>query len=197
MGVTGFGHIDQYRIIRAGEECGHNRSMTTPIPPRLNAWQMVATRRIVAGCLPLSALTRLSGALFDSQGEVSFCLSFDHDALAGAYVELEVDTRLPLQCQRRLHRFELPVQLRQRLGLIRDQAEEARLLPGYEPLLVPESGELFTADLVEDELILALPVVPIDPAERAEHQEGPLAPPPPEPAQPNPFAVLAALKQKS
>jgi large subunit ribosomal protein L32 len=32
-----------------------------------------------------------------------------------------------------------------------------------EPLLVPESGEMPAIDLVEDELILALPVVPINP----------------------------------
>jgi len=158
---------------------------------------MASARRILEGRLPLSALPRLCSALFDRQGEVCFRLSFDREALAGAYVELALETRLPLQCQRSLRRFEFPVQLRQRLGLIRDEAEEAGLLPGYEPLLVPENGELRAADVIEDELILAIPVVPMDPDAAPEHQDWPPPSSAPEPQRPHPFAALAALKQKS
>ena len=79
------------------------------------------------------------------------------------YVELRIDAALPLECQRSLQRFLLPVQLVQRLGLIRDEADEAALPPEYEALLVPADGMLRPAELVEDELILALPVVPVSP----------------------------------
>jgi len=139
---------------------------------------------------------RLAGLLFDSEGEVRFSLGFDRDALGTPYAELELETRLPLQCQRSLNRFEFKVKLHQRLGLIRKEADEAGLPPGYEPLLVPESGELRATDLIEDELILAIPVVPIDP-------DGPPASPEwvpsvdEAPQRPNPFAALAALKPKS
>jgi len=171
--------------------------MSTRSHDLLNAWKMVAARRQLEGRVPLSALPRLAGLLFDGEGEVRFSLEFDRDALGIAYVELELDTRLPLQCQRSLRRFELPVRLHQRLGLIREEAEEAGLLPGYEPLLVPESGELRAADVIEDELILAIPVVPVDLDAAPEHEDGPPPSAPPEPQRPHPFAALAALKSKS
>ena len=42
------------------------------------------------------------------------------------HAELRIDAELPLECQSSLRRFLLPVQLVQRLGLIRDEADEAR-----------------------------------------------------------------------
>jgi len=162
----------------------------------LDLWRMVAGRRIVEGCVPLSALPRLAGLLFEreSEGEVAFSLGFDRDALGIAYAELALETILPLQCQRSLQRFGFPVKLHQRLGLIRKEEDEAGLPPGYEPLLVPENGEVRALDLIEDELILVIPVVPVDPD--STQVAPPLTGIEPE-ERPHPFAALAALKQKS
>ena len=93
------------------------------VPEVLDAWRLVAARRGVEGRLPLSALTRLEGSLLDTEGDVSFALDFDRDSLQVPYVELRIDAKLPLVCQRSMERFLLPVQIVQRLGLIRDEAE--------------------------------------------------------------------------
>ncbi|HEU4814380.1 MAG TPA: YceD family protein, partial [Xanthomonadaceae bacterium] len=106
---------------------------------------------------------------------------------------LRIEAQLPLECQRSLRRFELPVRLVQRLGLIRDEAEEAGLPEGYEPLLVPDDGMLRPAELVEDELILAVPVVAVAPGTDAMEQEWPADEA--EEQQASPFAALAALKR--
>ena len=155
---------------------------------------MVAARRGVEGRLPLSALTRLEGSLLDTKGEVRFALEFDRDSLQVPYVELRIDAELPLVCQRSMDRFLLPVRIVQRLGLIRDEADEAALPEGYEPLLVPDDGELRTAELVEDELILAVPVVPVKPGSEAVERDWPATQVEQERA--NPFAALSALKSK-
>jgi uncharacterized protein len=154
---------------------------------------MVAARRGVEGRLPLSALTRLEGSLLDTKGEVRFALEFDRDSLQVPYVELRIDAELPLVCQRSMDRFLLPVRIVQRLGLIRDEADEAALPEGYEPLLVPDDGELRTAELVEDELILAVPVVPVKPGSEAVERDWPATQVEQERA--NPFAALSALKK--
>lgn len=163
------------------------------VPESLDAWRMVAARRRFEGRLPLSAMARLGGCLADAEGECSFVLEFGQDALQVPFIELTIEAGLPLVCQRSLERFVLPVQLVQRLGLIRDEADEAALPPGYEPLLVPEDGQLRPADLVEDELVLAVPVVPVapgsEPVERtwpADEEELRAA---------SPFAALVALKK--
>ncbi|MFC3551233.1 YceD family protein [Lysobacter cavernae] len=169
--------------------------MSANLPEMLDAWRMVAARRGVEGRVPLSSLTRLQDSLVDTEGEVRFALDFDRDALKVPYVELRIDAELPLTCQRSLERFLLPVQIVQRLGLIRDEAEEAALPPGYEPLLMPENGMLRTVELVEDELILAVPVVPISPG--TETVEGDWPAEEAESERPNPFAALSALKKSN
>ncbi|HET6435152.1 MAG TPA: YceD family protein [Xanthomonadaceae bacterium] len=164
------------------------------VPEVLDAWRMVAARRSFEGSLPLASLPRLRDGLCEPEGRVGYGIGFDRDNLGIAYAELRIDAELPLQCQRSLQRFLLPVKVVQRLGLVRDEADEAALPEGYEPLLVPEDGALRPAELVEDELILALPVVPLAPgSEPLEHE---WSPPEEEAAKAGPFAALAALKKK-
>ena len=165
-----------------------------PVPEVLDASRMVAARRGVAGRVPLSALTRLRDSLVDDDGEVAYSLDFGTDELKVPFVELRVETELPLLCQRSLERFLFPVAIEQRLGLIRDEADEAALPPGYEALLVPEDGMLKPVELVEDELILALPVIPVKPGTEAMERDWPAEETELERA--NPFAALSALKNK-
>ena len=79
------------------------------------------------------------------------------------YVEIRAQAELPLICQRSLQRFLLPVRIVQRLGLVTREEQEAELPEDYE-MLVPEAdGTIHPLELIEDELILAIPVVPMDP----------------------------------
>lgn len=156
---------------------------------------MVAARRGFEGRLPLSSMPRLQEALADAEGgDVAFSLDFDRDAMLVPYVELRIDAGLPLVCQRTLRRFVLPVALVQRLGLIRDEADEAGLPEGYEPLLLAEDGGLRPAELVEDELILAVPVVPVEPGSEGVERDWPVTTE--EEVRANPFSALAALKKQ-
>jgi len=156
---------------------------------------MVAARRCFDGSLPLSSMNRLRGSLVDTEGEVRYSLEFGRDdVLQVPYVELSVDAALPLECQRSLQRFLLPVQVRQRLGLVRDEAEEDALPPDYEALLVPEDGMLRAADLVEDELVLAVPVVPMAPGSESIESDWPATSEELDKA--SPFAALAKLKKQ-
>ena len=160
---------------------------------------MVAAGRRFEGVLPLAAMSRLKDSLFVSgseemEGAARVVVEFGRDALRVPYVELGIEADLPLQCQRSLQRFLLPVRMVQRLGLVVDEADEAALPPDYEALVVPEDGALRPAELVEDELILAVPVVPVAPGTEAMERDWPATAD--EAAAANPFAALAALKPK-
>ena len=56
-------------------------SPSSRVPEAVDAWRMVAARRGFEGRVALSALTRLQGLLHDAQGEASYTLEFDQDAL--------------------------------------------------------------------------------------------------------------------
>jgi uncharacterized protein len=138
-------------------------------------------------------LSRLADALADSAGECHYALEFGRDEFDVGFLEIRIEAGLPLTCQRTLERFVLPVSTVQRLGLVRDEADEAALPPEYEPVLLDNDGQLRPLELIEDELILALPLVPVKPGTEAVETEVP--PTPEEVRTANPFAALAALRQ--
>lgn len=167
--------------------------MSATLPPVLDAWRMVSARRSFEGRLPLSGMPRLAGALAEVEGDCRYEVEFGRDTLGIAFVELRVQAELPLLCQRTLEPFRFPLRLVQRLGLVTDESQEAALPEGMEPIQPGPGGELHPAELIEDELILAIPVVPINPASTPVQADWPTEPADDEP-KPNPFAALAALK---
>ncbi len=100
-------------------------------------------------------------------------------------------TRLRLECQRTLEPFEHPLRVDVRLGLIEHERDEAGLPAGYEPLLL-ENGTLQPAQVIEDELLLALPAFPVKPGSLPLPESLQDA----SPRDGNPFAVLRALQRK-
>lgn len=159
---------------------------------------MAAARRSFSGRLPLAVMARLRDLLADTEGEARFALEFGHDALQVPFAELRVDADLPLICQRSLQRFLQPVTVAQRFALVRgidgdEEDVEASLLPDYEVLQLSDDGMLRPAELVEDELILAVPLVPTMPGSESVQRDWPVQRE--EEARANPFAALASLKK--
>lgn len=169
--------------------------MSAEVPAQLDVWRMVAARRSFEGALALENMSRLRDLLTDAEGKVRYAITFDRDALQVPWLDLRIEAELPLTCQRSLQRFLLPVVLEQRFGLVTgdDEADEAALPPGYEALQVGEDGQIDPRALVEDELILAVPLVPVMPGSEALEREW--VPEPEESAKANPFSALASLKK--
>jgi uncharacterized protein len=168
--------------------------MSQALPEIVDAWRMVQSRRRFQGKLPLATLKRLATDLAATHGDVVFDLEFGKDDLGIAFLQVRASAALPLTCQRTLEVFDLPVQIDSRLGLITREEDEAGLPAGYEPLLTAD-GALRLADVVEDELILAVPVVPVKPGtEHVQQSWGGDADEAETPAKPNPFTALKHMK---
>ncbi|MDR2013229.1 MAG: YceD family protein [Rhodanobacter sp.] len=163
------------------------------MPVRVDVARQVQARSVYEGTLPLVALQRLRGSLIADEGDARYVIEFGRDKFGVACLALRVEAGLPLLCQRTLEPFVHPVAIDQRLGLIADESEEAALPPGYEPLLVAE-GVLNLAEVIEDELILALPVVPFKPGVPLEWTDH-ATPEPPDAMRTSPFAALGTLKK--
>ena len=169
--------------------------MSAGLPESIDVWRAAGAGRVYEGQVELTRLTRLLPSLTDGAGSCDFRIEFSRDAGSQASARVIAAAELPLLCQRSLERFLYPVAIDQILGLIRDEADEAGLLPEVEPVLVADNGMMRLLDLLEDELILALPVLPARPgtqpvehdagAEDVELEGDPL---------PHPFAVLANFK---
>jgi len=136
--------------------------MSKQYPDWLDPKKAAEGRRTFAGTIPLERMPRLSPLLAGTNGEVSFTATFAFDNQARVTIQIEVDARLPLICQRSLEIYMEHISRRSLLGVVEDLAEEALMPENYEPVLV-QQGKLALAELVEDELLLGLPQVPKNP----------------------------------
>jgi uncharacterized protein len=143
--------------------------MSADLPDSVDVWRMVAQGRCFQGSLPLASMTRLAQSLTSTVGTLQFSLEFGRDEFGIGFAAVHAEGNLPLQCQRTLEPFDWPLLVNVKLGLIRKEEDEAGLPPGYEPLLVQEA-DIRPSDVIEDELILALPLVPLSPS-NAEDEE--------------------------
>ncbi len=167
--------------------------MSSVLPSRLDPWQAVDNRSVVAGRLPLSSLPRLRGLLLDATGDVRFRLGFGRDEARRAVLRCEVAATLKLRCQRCLEALDHKVDADTWLALV-SGIDEERLLPErYDPLPVDDEP-IRPRDLIEDELLLALPQIPMHApvvcAQQIPDVDGARM----RSAKASPFAVLAALK---
>ena len=170
--------------------------MSAALPEKVDALRAVTTRREYEGRVKLRQLPRLSQALANAEGDIGYRFDFGRDELGIAYLDLELAGELPLVCQRTLETFAWPLRLSQRLGLLRSEVEEAGLPAEYEPLLLID-GEIVPADVIQDEALLALPLIASSPGSEAhaewiddDAEESQSVPD-------SPFAALAGLKQES
>lgn len=162
------------------------------LPKSINPVQLVAQRAHLEGELPLRECERLSALLRESTGRVDFSLQFMQDETTRAVIQVQARAALILECRRCLQPLAYPVEIAVTLAIVPDNAAAAELPEHYEPLVFTE-GELALASLVEDELLLSLPVL-------HSHPEGECAVALPtswvedEPVeQKNPFTVLKKL----
>lgn len=123
---------------------------------------MVAGRRSFQGVLPVAELPRLVEALVEDSGEIAYDLDFEQGELGDPELHVRLSARLMLECQRTLQPFEWPVKVDSRLGLLAREEDAAALPERCEPLLL-EHGVLQPRKVIEDELLLALPLVPVKP----------------------------------
>ena len=149
------------------------------------------TCRRVSGTLPLSGMTRLCSLLESSAGEVQVLLT--GELLGGRRPVLTGDATgtVSVRCQRCLEPFMLRLEVPIRLGILKDEDELARLPDGYEPLICPVGQELSLTQLIEDELLLALP----DHPHHADGMCSATATPAQQAGKRRPFAALASLRK--
>ena len=136
--------------------------MSLEYPDWLDPRKAAEGRRRFEGSVPLARMQRLLPLLASSEGEARFRADFEFDQQARVTIEIEVEAELSLQCQLSLEPYTESIHRGSTLGVIGDIAEEALLPENYEPVLV-QHGRLALLDLVEDELLLALPQVPRNP----------------------------------
>ena len=170
------------------------------LPVHIDPIRMAETRRLLKGHVPFSELKRLGESLVETGGNVEVSLEFGIDAEGIRYMNGRIRAVLMLECQRCLEPMPFDVDREFALGMVRNETEAEALPSHYEPLQI-DGQPLFLRDVLEDELLLSLPVVARHaedecsvtlneadaPAEEEREDTG-------KEEKENPFSVLAGLK---
>jgi uncharacterized protein len=142
--------------------------------------------------VPVARLPRIARQLASPEGMVTGSVALSRE-MNHIIADVSFEADVTLLCQRCLEPMPVRFAGNSRVALLESEAAAADVPPELETALAPE-GRIAPAELVEDELILALPVVAVSPD--AEVVEREFVPTVEETAQANPFAALAGLKKK-
>ncbi len=143
----------------------------------------------------MARVARDVSALASSEGDLQVAFELGKDPAGIRYLAGTIQGEVMLKCQRCLEPVSRALDLQFRLGLVRDEASVASLPEHYEALIVTgEPGNI--ADIVSDEVLLALPLVPLHAEDDSDCNAFLKDYQPGDETRESPFAVLAGLKQK-
>ncbi len=151
------------------------------------------------GTIPLAGMNRLAASLCHQNGEVEVDLAFDIDPQAAKVLRGHLKTSVALECQRCMKAVETVLESEVSLAFVDSEAVGKQLPSEYEPYLL-DTPAVILRELVEDELILALPIVAFHLEDECEvavlkHEAEAHIPLPDAENRPNPFKALAGLKK--
>lgn len=130
------------------------------LPDSVDVHRHAGQGTIFHGTYPLARFTRLGPLLQNTNGNVEAELEFGIDDDGVSFVTGWVRGELTVQCQRCFGPLMIPVDARVSIGLVKDDEQTRNLPEHYEPFLLSDDRHVALPELIEDELLLALPIVP-------------------------------------
>ena len=175
-------------------------------PRKLDVRRFARAGALLQGAWPQAQCTRLAASLLPPladepappvQWQAHGALRLVKGGEAEIWLHLQADAVVRLECQRCLQPMTGPLRLNRQLRFVTGDDEAARLDEDNEDDVLALSDRLDLMDLLEDELILALPLVPrheicAQPLHGAPANEKAAADEP----RLHPFAALATLRGK-
>jgi len=167
------------------------------IPEYIDPFRFAEQNLSLSGTVKVAEMQRLNSMFDAGDDRVTVDLQFGVDEQRITFINGHLKATLPLTCQRCLEPFKYEIMSDFSVGIV-NTLDEANALPGhYEPALTKE-GHLALRELIEDEIILNLPIIPRHEVDVCKLKL-PLTDPSVEQNEDkveNPFEILKSLKDK-
>jgi uncharacterized protein len=132
-----------------------------PHQPVIDGFEFASAGAIQQGVWPLSDFQRLRDMLASDEGEVGYRVQGTRDEQGRPALHLRVEGTLQLRCQRCLEPLPFEVRVEDQLVLAATLNEiHAEPADAHAPDRILAGREMPVRELIEDELILALPYAP-------------------------------------
>ena len=173
---------------------------TGALPKQLDLRGLAARGVRISGTVSPEDLPRLAEAGIGIVDLGSAAFDFRRDEEARYVVAVSVEAKVVMRCQRCLSDMEVLITTSSLMACVWTDEEAAALPAAYEPLIIDDAADL--SDIVEEEILLAIPVSPIHEVEcKSTAQQAALEADAEDPEtvediaeRDSPFAVLEQLK---
>ena len=171
--------------------------LTEPLPSTLDIRKAAARGVSISGTLKPLDLQRFRPLLAGDDGNIQAVLSCSRDEENRYLIQVAIQASVMVTCQRCLDSMPLQLNSDNTLAVVWSDEQAAQVPRHLDPLIVQEEAcNLW--ELVEDELILALPAFSYHETDECKESLAAFSDPEPEGEsgedRPNPFNVLAQLK---
>jgi uncharacterized protein len=167
------------------------------LPATINPIQLAEQGVRLSGRLPIKGMRRLAEMCLEDRSEVSIDLEFGRTAAEGTHeIQGLLSATVRATCQRCLEPMDLVLNAEVQLFLVRANGQEDLQMTETDFMVGDKPVSL--SELVEDELLLRMPMIPMHDSQRCSVKQvvsgrGPTSPPS---VRPNPFSVLGKLKHR-
>lgn len=166
------------------------------LPVRVDPLKCVDQKASFAGSIAVSKLNRLQDFLVDDQGDTQVEIQFGHDEQGTPLLRGKFQAQVRMTCQRCMNPVDVDVHNEFELGIAFSDEQAKHLPRHYEPIIT-EADSLELLPVIEDEVILSLPMFAYHHA--CEDNNLVMAAEEPVPVETeapnNPFSVLEQLKK--
>ncbi len=172
--------------------------MHQKLPIEIDPFRLAQNGLTLEGQIPLSDMSRLSQLVLSDEGLVDVKMLFDIDQVGTPYVSGQFHVSTSITCERCMEPMVLDLNVDCLLAMVIGERKIEGLAEQYDPWVLENSDPVLLKTVVEDELILSMPLVPRHesiclpdeawsvgdiPEEQQDKPE-------------SPFAVLSSLKTK-
>jgi uncharacterized protein len=130
------------------------------LPTEVYPLRLAENATAMHGRLLIKSMDRLCASLFAHEGDAEVELQFGVDPQGIRYLTGLATTELTLQCQRCMEAFVHAISGDFAYGIVSNEEKAKKLPKRYDPLFVTDDN-LNIKDIVEEELIINLPIVPM------------------------------------
>ncbi|GAA3529501.1 23S rRNA accumulation protein YceD [Zobellella aerophila] len=168
------------------------------LPIKVDPARCALKRLEYRGVFAPALMPRLADSTQGIHGDIDVSLSFGTDAQGLRVMSGQARVQATLQCQRCNELFDTTIESEFTYTPQHEDADAPELPEEYDTFEVDEFGEISLVQVIEDELILNLPLVPVHENEHCAEGKYDMSfgDIPTTEERPNPFAILEELKRK-
>lgn len=168
-----------------------------PIPHYIEPYKLVDRNATFSGNIPLTNLPRLHEALATDKADIGVDVILHRGEQQQVLMTVTLNAVVQLICQRCLDVMSFIMNKQYNYMFVHSRYEQVMLPDGYDTLDLKVKDPFDLRALIEDELLLALPIIPMHESDECQ-QPAALNEPEPiedEGVRSNPFSILAQLKR--